>query len=176
MEVRRLRSDELQHHGVKGMHWGIRRYQNPDGTLTAEGQKRYYKYDGSLTRKGRKEYYTQHFETKLRNAKTKDEKTYILRSEARKNALDINSTMKKGTTASLISVGATMASGVATALSGGTMAPITAALFGTTFASIIGTSIAISGKQYTKSIENAKLADLADKYGIEDVKIRSNEK
>ena len=31
----------LAHHGVKGQKWGIRRYQNPDGTLTAEGMKRY---------------------------------------------------------------------------------------------------------------------------------------
>lgn len=31
------------HHGVKGMHWGIRRYQNPDGTLTAAGRERYSK-------------------------------------------------------------------------------------------------------------------------------------
>lgn len=31
----------LQHHGIKGMKWGIRRYQNPDGSLTPEGQKRY---------------------------------------------------------------------------------------------------------------------------------------
>lgn len=29
---------ELYHHGVKGQQWGKRRYQNPDGTLTAEGR------------------------------------------------------------------------------------------------------------------------------------------
>lgn len=30
----------LIHHGIKGQKWGIRRYQNPDGTLTAEGKRR----------------------------------------------------------------------------------------------------------------------------------------
>ena len=29
------------HHGIKGMRWGVRRYRNKDGTLTAEGKKRY---------------------------------------------------------------------------------------------------------------------------------------
>lgn len=32
---------ELQHHGILGMKWGVRRYQNKDGSLTKAGKKRY---------------------------------------------------------------------------------------------------------------------------------------
>lgn len=33
--------DYIAHHGVKGQKWGVRRYQNPDGTLSDEGKRHY---------------------------------------------------------------------------------------------------------------------------------------
>lgn len=40
MEVRRL-NNELYHHGIKGQRWGVRRFQNEDGSLTNAGEQRY---------------------------------------------------------------------------------------------------------------------------------------
>ena len=34
-------SQDLYHHGTKGQKWRIRKYQNPDGSLTPEGKRRY---------------------------------------------------------------------------------------------------------------------------------------
>lgn len=49
MEERdKINSDELQHWGIRGMRWGIRRYQNKDGSLTPAGEKRRAKLQKGL--------------------------------------------------------------------------------------------------------------------------------
>lgn len=40
-----MENNSLQHHGVLGQKWGVRRYQNKDGSLTAAGKKRRDRYE-----------------------------------------------------------------------------------------------------------------------------------
>lgn len=37
-----LQLSELYHHGIKGQKWGVRRFQNEDGSLTDEGKSLYF--------------------------------------------------------------------------------------------------------------------------------------
>lgn len=47
LEKQRESSYAIVHHGIKGQRWYHRRYQNPDGSLTALGKQRYGKGNGS---------------------------------------------------------------------------------------------------------------------------------
>lgn len=58
--------NELYHHGILGQKWGIRRYQNEDGSLTPEGRKRYGMDAGRLTSSGVK--YAKQYVKNNRNA------------------------------------------------------------------------------------------------------------
>ena len=42
-------SNELYHHGILGQRWGVRRFQNEDGTLTNEGRKRQLRKEQKLS-------------------------------------------------------------------------------------------------------------------------------
>lgn len=41
--------NELYHHGIKGQKWGVRRFENSDGSLTEEGKNRYRKHQTDST-------------------------------------------------------------------------------------------------------------------------------
>lgn len=52
--------DELYHHGIKGQKWGVRRWQNEDGTFNEAGKKRYFD--------AKNEYYDKKIDIKRRRA------------------------------------------------------------------------------------------------------------
>lgn len=73
MDILTNEEAELFHHGIKGQRWGIRRYQNADGSLTPDGKKRYMK--------------DARFRAKWEKVKAKDEakKKAVEEAEARKH-------------------------------------------------------------------------------------------
>ena len=59
-------TDELYHHGIKGQKWGIRRYQNPDGSLTAEGKAKYGTVENFQSEMARKKERRDAFKTSVK--------------------------------------------------------------------------------------------------------------
>lgn len=91
----------LKHHGILGQKWGIRRFQNPDGSLTEEGKKRYgvqtekqanrlAKYQERQYKKASKEYERQRTlaESQLERAQISREKYRIKGNTKKVERLD----------------------------------------------------------------------------------------
>ena len=82
---------ELTHHGVKGMKWGVRRYQNKDGSLTPEGQRRLAK---NLKKEYKRSYRSaQPFKTSdTYNKKVRDSLSTVLTDDDKKRITDAKKT------------------------------------------------------------------------------------
>lgn len=64
-----MTTNVLMHHGVKGQKWGVRRYQNSDGTLTAAGKRRYQYNDGTLKTKAVRDFAQESYMDEARKQK-----------------------------------------------------------------------------------------------------------
>lgn len=78
-----MENNVLMHHGVRGMKWGVRRFQNKDGTLTAAGKKRYEKEMAKL--KEEEKVVKNREKVKAQQTKLEQKKAAL---EERKRALD----------------------------------------------------------------------------------------
>lgn len=85
-----LSDEELYHHGILGQKWGLRRYQNADGTLTPEGRERMLararKYESKANITVGESYSTKLRRAKL-NQKAKDARYEIKKSDLKKARL-----------------------------------------------------------------------------------------
>lgn len=91
-------SDFLMHYGIKGQQWGLRRYQNEDGTLTEEGKLRYN--EGQPESEGWKKRdakYLSDEELRRRTNRLQQEQNYknLMTSESERNSQQIKNDFKK---------------------------------------------------------------------------------
>lgn len=63
-----IQRNEIYHHGIKGQRWGVRRFQNEDGTWTAAGKERYeVDENGNMSKEGKKQYKQDKHDQKVLN-------------------------------------------------------------------------------------------------------------
>lgn len=73
-----MEDNYLSHHGIKGMKWGVRRYQNKDGSLTSAGKKRSWSEDAKTAKSLKKKKLNEMSNSELRklNERQNLERTY----------------------------------------------------------------------------------------------------
>ena len=84
--------NELYHHGILGQKWGIRRYQNPDGSLTPQGEARLAKKDTKWAKKNYNKLYSKALKKASKNKEIRNE---IKKINNKSKASEINEFNKK---------------------------------------------------------------------------------
>ena len=80
--------NELQHHGIRGQKWGVRRFQNADGTLTPAGKRHYQKADDRWVKRNATKIHDKAFKQSQREMRkeTKQlDRKFAIRSENERN-------------------------------------------------------------------------------------------
>lgn len=95
--------NEIYHHGIKGMRWGIRRYQKEDGSLTPAGKKRkseslHEDYIKSHIRKSSKSMSDAELRSRINRLEMEKKYTQLSTEHVNKGKLYVNKTMKTLTT------------------------------------------------------------------------------
>lgn len=94
---------ELYHHGIKGQKWGVRRFQNEDGSLTAEGQSRYGE-GGTATAKERAKFLNKLDQQRAYNVVRMSEVSKKKQSAKKEQKMDAYNRMRANTEKTIASV------------------------------------------------------------------------
>lgn len=90
----------LEHHGIRGQKWGVRRYQNPDGTWTEEGKRRYGSsgpnYDKKQRKQDLKDLKDSYKKAKYASAVTNDYEYKYWNAKRYKNDADAENAYERG--------------------------------------------------------------------------------
>lgn len=86
--------DYLEHHGIKGQKWGIRRYQNADGSLTEEGKRRYDIKEAKIKAKAEKAVAKANLKAAKINAKIEKASAKNLKKASKEQAKILKMEMK----------------------------------------------------------------------------------
>ena len=84
-----MSNDTLAHHGIRGMRWGVRRYQNKDGSLTSAGRKKMAKLDKEYSKLTRQKRNTESPNTRLSKMTDDEIRARINRINLERDYLDL---------------------------------------------------------------------------------------